>query len=185
MGLSNSWIAVRGLSQAEAIAELGLETGDEIRHDVLPDFGIGQTSDGWTILVFRRERAFEDRFTALSKGRSAVACFEEEHVMYSEARGYADGAETWRAVHDCEKGLRHIQTSGAVPGAFAEIEARLAKQQDEDDGADFFFDIPPELAKSVCGFRLLGEPEITFVDLIDPNAPRKRPRLLARLFGAR
>jgi len=185
MGLSNSWIAIRGLSQAEAIAQLGLEPGNEIPSGALPTFGIGEAPDGWVVLVFWGERAFEDRFVALSKGRAAVACFEEERVMYSEARGYADGTETWRAVHDCEKGLRHIETRGALPQSFVEIEARLAKQQDEDDGADFFFDIPPELAKSVCGFRLLGEPEITFIDLIDPNAPRKKPGLLGRLFGAR
>lgn len=54
---------------------------------------------------------------------------------------------------------------------------------------DVIFDVPVELAKSICGFRHDEEPPgaVLFQELRrarGPAGPRK-PGLLARLFGAR
>ena len=186
MGLSNSWIAVRGLDRAAALEALQLELGREIPRDELPDLAVGEAPGGWLVLTISGDAIFGARFLDLAKGRTAVACFEEEHVMYAEARGYEDGVETWRVIHNPDEDERHLEVSGTPPPALAELRAKAAREDDEGDGTDFFFEIPPELARSVCGYRFAndGSPEVVFTEILRPR-PAAKPGLLARLFGAR
>jgi hypothetical protein len=116
MGISNSWFAVKGWTRDEALAELGFEIGRALE-DEWPsrDFAIGEHPGGWLLVLNPQlEGAFEDRFVELSRRGPAAACAVEEHVMYHEARGYRDGVETWRILHDPEKGRSayHLEVTG-------------------------------------------------------------------------
>lgn len=73
--------------------------------------------------------------------------------MTSRARLFENGAEVWSVAHESEKGLEHLEVSGEPPKAFARIRNRLLKEQAGDNEVDLIFDIPVELAASVCRFR--------------------------------
>jgi hypothetical protein len=198
MGISNSWFAVRGCARDEALGQLGFETGPEIGGDWPPRgrFAVGELPGGWLLLISPDLKdAFSDRFVALSAGRDAVACAVEEHVMYQEARGYRDGAEVWRVVHDCNKGesVFHLEVAGAPPGPFEDIRTKAVAEQEaeggEDADVDLICDVPLDLAKSICGFKHDDEwpKTLSFTVLTRAGAPRAasegKPGLFARLFG--
>ncbi|THD74483.1 MAG: hypothetical protein E7812_19405 [Phenylobacterium sp.] len=187
MSFHHSWIAMKGLDRAACLAELGLEVRPEPAARSACEAALAELPDGWLLLLTRDDAAFKARFVALSKGRSAVACWEDDRVMHADARGYDDGRQTWRVAHEPEKGVRHLQIDGDPPQALEAIRAEQAALQDAEGGeraqVDFIFEVPPELAKSICGFRLgddgLG---LTFSEL-RPAREAHRPNLLQRLFG--
>ena len=163
---------------------------------------MGQLPGGWLLVLSSHfEDAFK-RLAVLASHGPAVACAVEEHVMYSEARGYKDGIEVWRVVSDCERDDDQIMVTGDPPARFNAIYLAAKQEQaadgdgdgdgDEDDSADYLFDVPPQVAEAVCGFRL-GEPDLEGLRFIDlrkvsgfaPAGGGGRPRFFARLFGRR
>jgi len=196
MGFSHSWIAVNGLEPAVALEALGMKSERQLDADEFPHrLGMGQLPGGWLLVL---SSDFDDAFkrlAALASHGPAVACAVEEHVMCSEARGYADGAEVWRVVHDSTKGVYAIDVVGDPPGAFEGLHRDAAKEQDEaggeDAGVDYLFDVPPLVAETVCGFRL-DQPTpdgLRFAELRKAGGASAtgdvKPGFLARLFGRR
>ena len=114
--------------------------------------------------------------------------------MCSEAQGFSGGATTWRVAHDPSKGVRNLQVESEPPG-FARVRDEAFAQQDEADqekqGVDYVFDVPPLVAKSLCGFELgLSEPDfVKLRRLGQPAASAVRgdraPGFFQRLFGRR
>ena len=187
MGLSHSWIAVQAGRDA-VLARLGAELGDElVREYPYKSEALAELAGGWTLVLSGRgDRALKSPLVELAALGPAVACFEEEHVMYSEARGFEGGVETWRIVRDCEQEpWLAVQAQGRPPAAFEGIRQEILTEQDaeggRDAGVDLIFDIPPRVAQSVCGFRL-GEELPDGVTLVQLRKPRG-PGLLQRLFG--
>ncbi|MBL8770627.1 MAG: hypothetical protein JNK30_04535 [Phenylobacterium sp.] len=196
MGFSGSWAAVQGAPRDGVLAALGLEPSGQ--SDAFPDFRVclGELPGGWLLLWYDRDlsTAFEAA-RDLSPLGPALACAIEEHVMFQEARGYADGAEVWRVTHDPNRGgsLYHLETDGAPPPELAGIHADLKAQQDaeggETAGVDLICDVPLELARSICGFKHdLDPPDgVVFEELRQAKRATgtSRPGFFARLFGAR
>jgi hypothetical protein len=57
-------------------------------------------------------------------------------------------------VHDSSKGLDNLETSGALPPSFLAVRGRLMKElKAGEHSADYLFDVPAELSKSISGFR--------------------------------
>lgn len=199
MGFSHSFIATRGVPKAQLLEQLGLaETA--MRGDIdiaLNGFGLGELRGGW-LLVACDDFDFPQKapLAAISAAGEVVSGAIEEHVMASEARGFAGGAQTWRVTHDPDKGesLFDLQVEGSPPAPFAQIRDKMIAAQTADGGedaeVDHVFDVPPKLAASLCGFAF-GESEGTFVALERARRLQKpkrqaepgRPRFLARLFG--
>ena len=198
MGISNSWFAVRDCPMHEACAKLGLETDVAIGDRWPPRgrFAVGELPDGWLLFIMPGLKdGFENRFVALSAGSEAVACSVEEHVMYQEARGYRDGAEVWRVVHDPDKGesVFHLAVTGTPPSPFEDIRARANSEQEaeggEDSNVDLISDVPLDLAKSICGFKHSDDqPDGLSFTLLRRAIPARaegsgKPGFFARLLG--
>lgn len=193
MGASLSWFAVKA-DRAGVLESLGAEAAELV--DFPRRWGVGDLPNGWVILVFERDLkgAFEPRCAALSALGPAVACAVEEHVMYQEARGYADGAEVWRVVHDSERGRFHLEVSGEPPKALEKIRREAVAEQEaeggEDADVDLIADVPLLLAQGVCGFKHDEEwpASLAFEELRKARpaggAP-KEPGFFQRLFGRR
>ena len=111
------------------------------------------------------EDAFEGRLSKLTLLGPAVACRINEHVMYSEARGYQAGENIWSVVHDPngDESLYSLKISGNPPeqldAIVRDVKAAQDSQGGEEADVDFIFDVAPKLAESICGF-MLGEGEL-------------------------
>jgi len=193
MGFSHSWIAVQGLAPERAIEALGLEVEEERTPDEMTADGLylGVAPNGWLIaLTDHRANAFEGALAGLANLGPAVACEVNERVMYSEARGYDGGSESWRVIYDCEEGPDALRVDGNPPTQFGEIQRKAKAEQEaaggEDADVDALFEIPALLARSICGF-MLGESEpegFRYLKLRRIGGePERRPSFFARLFG--
>lgn len=189
MGLSDSWLAVKGKPSEELLAEMRLSpTG--ARCDLFEaSYSATTLRNGWFLLILRR-RLWEDLLppetrARLSLGCELAGCFMEEHVMASSAELWRDGALIWRATHLGEQGEDHIAAEGSLPDAYPALlgaaEAALAGDAEKDDDftVDYHFDIPVRLAEGVTGFafdRAHEEIETQGLEvLVPPPEPAKKP----------
>lgn len=194
MGFSTSWFAVQGVSREEVLTTLGVEPSGQKRGVPAFRLAMAELPGGWLLVWHERdlEKAFRNA-AALSRHGPAVACAIEEHVMVSEARGYGGGGEIWRIRHDPDASVYHLETTGAPPAQLTQIraDAKAAQKSEggEDADVDLIFDVPAELAKSICGFKHDEDPPagVVFEELsrIKGSTGSAKPGFLARLFGAR
>jgi hypothetical protein len=157
MGFHVAWITVRGKEPKQVQSELGLaETG---AREYLPESDLAAVllPSGWYLIFFNDLAApelEEDRLASLSRGGEVMEFLVEEASMVSVARGYADGKGVWEVVHDSSKGLENLETSGALPSSFPSVRDRLMKElKAGESSADYLFDVPADLSKSITGFR--------------------------------
>lgn len=129
----------------------------------------GSLPSGWYLVIHGRHEFTNDEARQFSRGCEVVACFVEEQVMVSRAAGWKDGEQIWSVTHDAQEGDGHLDVEGEPPAGFAAIRDRLTKQQEEDGGADFIFNIPVDLAKEITGYSHEETPEVTFDNFVKPT----------------
>lgn len=184
MGRSTSWMAIRGLDRAEVAARLNCAETDRPA-DYRAELALGQLPSGWLILRCRRfDFPTPQRLSMLSKGAELIACQIEEHVMFSAAYGFHDGARTWSVAHDPNKGLFSLVAEGAPPAELDAIRAKLTEEQNAEGGVeadvDFLFDAAPDLVTALSGYKHDEDDAIAFAQL----QPIRRG-FLKSLFGRR
>ena len=191
MGYSQSWLAVKGKTRAEVLDALELrETGTREEIASSPIVG-AELSAGWYLVVANRS---EHRLTRdgvlqrLSVGCEVITGDVEEHVMVSAAGGWNNGHRVWSVMHDGQRSVKHLETKGDLPAAFAGIRDKLlAQQQAEVEGenaVDHMFDVPVELAKTLTGYRHDAQAP-TVHDTPFEVLAGDPPSLFKKLFGGR
>jgi hypothetical protein len=108
-----SWIGVKGRSKDEVLASLGLaDTGREVEpYSAL--FSCTELPSGWFISCSGEfDYATAEKVGELSARGFAVACQLEEHVMYSGARAFNNGAALWSVVHDPDVDRHEVTVEG-------------------------------------------------------------------------
>ncbi|UUZ46954.1 hypothetical protein LP420_25260 [Massilia sp. B-10] len=85
-----------------------------------------------------------------------LACSIEEHVNFSYAALWSQGARVWEVFHQGDLDCINLSTDGELPAQFsdavaANVASRSMDQIDED--IDSVFDIPLDLAERITGFR--------------------------------
>lgn len=196
MGFSLSWTAVRGRSPEDVLTTLELRPTGE-RSEDLPrreapfswaKFGdwvlvLSDSSSPWFGKRFVDESSAAERFLAeLSGGGEVVACFVEEHVMYSRAAAWKDGVRRWSVAHDSEKGVAHLQVDGEPPASLLTLAADARAAQAGDDEVDHVFEVPVDLARDVTDFRHDGG-NLVFEVLAVDRKPGRRRSFLDRILG--
>ena len=160
MGYSLSLIAIQGANPDQALSQLGVvRTGQSCEYEREPMSGYVLPSNWFLIVARGCDSSFlkPGILGPLSEKHSVIACSIEEHVMFSSAEYWADGAMVWRAEHLGENGPIHLKTAGILPSDF-EAMADAHKEMQEADGGekadvDHYFDIPLNAAKSIIGFK--------------------------------
>jgi hypothetical protein len=161
MGVSLSWLAVRGRSKDDAQRALGLiGTGSHAEYP-LPAYRGTELPGGWYLIEmknFVHPFVMPETLGRLSQGCEIVGCQVGEHVMASAAFAWQDGRRLWEVAHESDEGDDHLDVEGVPPAEFAAIDARLRAEQDAQDPnknfpVDYLFDIPVELAQACCGYR--------------------------------
>ncbi len=189
MGMSISWIGIRGLAQEQIMDVLGLTQAPSDAKR--PKASLWSMPNGWTV-VLTADFSYPtpERMAALSAEGTAIALSADDRVMVSCIRGYAHGKAVFAIEHDGgNHGSHHMAVAGTPPARWAELRERLAKVQDREDAGesvvDYMFEAPAMLARMICGYRQdrpwrEGQAPET-IALID----RKGAGLLRRLFGGR
>ncbi len=158
MGFHVAWIAVRGKTPGEVQTELGLtETG--VR-EFVPESdlsGVYLPSAWYVVFVndLTVDELWDDTLATLSHNADVMSFVVEESSMVSLARGFSGGSRLWEVIHDSSKGLENLDASGRLPDEFPAIRDRLAAELKKAGQypADYLFDVPAELSKSITGFR--------------------------------
>jgi hypothetical protein len=193
MGASISWVAIHGRDQQSVLDELGWRrTG---AYEEFPESATTCTmlKPGWFLIaMLQRADAYDGSIDLrrLSTGADLVACFVEEHVMFSGAASWRDGSRIWSVEHDGQKeGFRDLVVTGDLPGEmFGIIDKAKASQDAEGSTAevDFFFDIPVDIARQITGFRY-DRADVDGVPLkfevLHPVERARRSGLLKSIFG--
>ncbi len=128
MGFAISWLAVSGKAPEQVLKELQLKRTGE--NEDIPEslISAAQLPNNW-FLVFINEfgspLVSANSLASLSANCKVVSCQIEEHVMFSSATLYSDGAESWRIVHDAQEGMFNLSTNGQLPSEFAGIYTSL------------------------------------------------------------
>jgi hypothetical protein len=93
MGFSISWVAFRNLSKAEVLKRSGLRGSgaeDEANESA---FSLAEIPTGWTVLFSNDfDYGAPEHLIKLSSSAVILSCQAEEHVMFSGAYCYANGA---------------------------------------------------------------------------------------------
>jgi hypothetical protein len=161
MGFSISWIAIRGIPKAEVCARLALRDSQESDEANESPISGASLPTGWFLLFLNQVThpfVKVDALRQLSKGCEVVGGQVEEHVMVSAAFCYQDGHRLWNITHESDKGKNNLEVDGSLPEQFEDIRAKCFSEQRRDDeegdgDVDYIFEIPLEVAESVCGYK--------------------------------
>jgi hypothetical protein len=191
MGLRCSWLAVEGVGRAELLQCLNLvETGREADTGCgrFGDMCFNERANGW-IVVFCEDFDWSsrERVAAVSSLGLSMGCqFEDKVEMACVAFAAKDGKELWRVFHKNDPPGR-LDVSGNPPSVYYSIRDHWAREQEEKGGADYFWEIPVELAKAVCGYRMDEEDtpfqEVKPVVLHGVSKPSSNQGFWSRLLG--
>jgi hypothetical protein len=153
-------LAVKDSASELLLRNLGLTPSGEIAEYGKSLFTGRGLPNGWFILVINQcEHKFvkPKLLTSLSSLGDVIACSIEEHVMWSVAELWRNGAWVWCIEHDAQKSTSHLSTSGLLPDGYAAIEQEFAGQQKHSGGeksdTNYFFEIPLQMARSIVGFK--------------------------------
>lgn len=173
MGFKVSWIGFDGKGKTSALEAVGLQdTGEPDRANEAP-FSGAEIPGGWFILFSNNfQFVSRERLAKLSVDCSIVACQVHEGTMVSGAYGYEHGSHVWELVHNSQQSINDLSVSGSPPPSFQSIRQRLMQEQQATaGGVDYIFDIPVEVAASVCKYRHdqwkfeWGEPRFVRLDV--------------------
>jgi hypothetical protein len=153
MGFRVLLIAVKGKEPEAIHRDYGVvPTGEREEIPESPVTG-AMLPGGAYLLYINDEIVPDDRvFARLSRNASLLACYANETVMNSYASAWVSGVEQWSVFHDAQQGIQHLETTGDLPYPFKSIRDRLFAAQEENE-ADYIFDIPIELFASLGGIR--------------------------------
>ena len=197
MGYRISWLAAKALSKSALLAHFELRDTGVLDEANEAPFSVAELPTGWTVL-WSDDQAFAniERASGLSHLAPVISCWVNETVMFSSAYYFEGGDFKWFAGHNAQDGIFDLQFEGELPEQFSTIRDSLLAQQQSEGGdasdVDFVFDIPLELARSICGFKHdlwkfeWGEPQFFAVE---PTAeyrhdkPSKARGFLSRLLG--
>lgn len=190
MGFSHSWIAVQGLTREQALDALAMEVSD-VQADILEGIALLEWSDDWLVLLSEDDQdAMNGDLAELGPlGRAYVAYGVDMDAPYATACGL-EGEDDWIVTVRPDRG--RISVVGQPPAQLDSIIA-AARAGQADTEIDLQFEIPAELAESICGFRMgKGDPEtfrhvsLKSTGIAKPAPARSgggRPGFFSRLFG--
>jgi hypothetical protein len=195
MGYRISWLAGEGIGRERLLAALDLSDTGEPDEANEATFSVADLPTGWTVLWANDEEyANEARGAELSRNRfRTIAVHVNETCMHSTAALFENGQRYWRLHHEGDERIDVLEAEGFLPDEAGEIEKIARAQQAEENAGsakvDYLFDIPLNVAKTVCGYKHdqwrfdWGEPSFTVA--VAGRFPTKQPRsgLLGQLFG--
>lgn len=159
MGSSLSYLATKDIPKEEMWEGLKLSPifGDEAsKFERTRNQKIGATlENGWYVIVDLSEHLQKqnDLLAKLSEKTCVLVGSIEEHVMDARVTCWQNGKKVWEVIHNAETSDDHLQVEGTPPAEFGAIKEQALEQGEEDDGVDYYFEIPVALYHQITGYR--------------------------------
>ena len=154
MGFRVLLIAVTGKTPGAIHQDYSVAPTDQ--YEEIPESPVtGAILPGGAYLLYINDEIVPDEavFAKLSRDASLIACYANETVMDSFVSSWLNGIEQWSVLHDSQKGIEHLETTGDLPGQLIPIKKRLFTEQGQTTDTDHVFDIPIELFAALGGIR--------------------------------
>jgi hypothetical protein len=160
MGYSMSWAAVKG-STPQAVRDTLVLRATGAREEIPEsDITAVELPGGWYMVVSDRDGLHltsDEVLARLSALGEVIACYVEEHVMFSSAECWRRGRRVWSVQHDAQRGMEHLTAEGELPPTFSSVRDELRAKQEAAGGSeadvDYIWDAPVTLAHQLTGWR--------------------------------
>lgn len=182
MGISSSWIAIKGIDQAVLLDRLSVHDTGQVVAPWRSRLSFGRSNSDWLIVCSNDLDFASKNIAALSSGAQALGCWLEEHVMASGACAYSDEAHVWSIDYDCDPS-KGLSTRGALPEVFESIHREVRAEQAAEEDADIVFDTPMRVVAALSDFRLDESDSESFTKLERSGASGGLPGFFAKWFG--
>ena len=168
MGFRVSWIARAGTSTDELLQVSRRRLTGE-RHE-FPDVGFyllelpDKDPHAWVVLIADGSDNYAELDDSLAQtlslgGNETLYFWCSDTVMVTELVCFKNGTISWSIEYNCEVETQRPAMTGDVPSIVHEILANLRSQQQQDDGADYIYDLTAEVGRRLVGFRHDMDPE--------------------------
>jgi hypothetical protein len=156
LGFHLSWIATSGIEKEDVLKHFELIATGEF--DAVPDseWSFLDNRNGWNVFIWNETEPLDEAAARLTNSRpeaKAVTAMVAEGAMVCLSSGWADGQKIWSITHDSSRGLSHLECEGNPPDSFVKLKTDCEKSQSETTEVDYFFDVPLDVAYSVCNFK--------------------------------
>ena len=156
MSFDVSWAAFSKVRKQEVLAAANLQdTGEHDEANEAP-FSCAELPNGWTVLYANSSTYTYENIKRISANHAVLSVIIQEYVPTSLAAFHVRGEEIWSVYHEGNAGVLDLTLTGAVPPQTTAIRDRLSVMQQSEGKAsrvDHMFDVPVELAESICGYR--------------------------------
>lgn len=160
MGFAISWIAIKDKSPQQILEYFDFSETSEREDIPESDISSAMLPSGWFMIWFNEcESPFvqSEIISKLSEECTVVSCVVEEHVMYSHSEYWENGTQVWQIIHDAQRGMYDLQTSGNLPDNYetlkSEIFSKQAAEGGEEADVDLIFDLPLQILKQLTFFK--------------------------------
>lgn len=156
MGFRNSWVATEG-PLARLLRAGGWQmTGEET--DFLETGLYALELPGWSLVIGSGWDAMPRvRASHASAAGNALFLTQDDSSMGAMLLGYVVGKKCWSIVYDGSEGVGTPVFEGEVPPEAAAIWEKCRADQHKagglDAGVDYHYELVPELARVLTGFR--------------------------------
>lgn len=189
MGFHLSWLATSGIEKEAVLKHFELIATGEF--DAVPDseWSFLDNRNGWNVFIWNETQSLDEAVGKLINNRpaaKAVTAMVAEGAMVCVSSGWADGQKIWSITHDSSRGLSHLECEGNPPDSFVKLKTVCEKSQSGVTDVDYFFDVPRDVAHSVCNFQhdqcpdeSFGENPFEILKSLKPRGTQERRPLSA------
>jgi len=156
MGVSLTWVAVKGLPLDEVLSRLELAATGATCDYPIDDLACHALPDGAWLIVANgcgHRIGDDDSMARLSPGADALCCNVEEHVAFASCADWRDGRCGWLVSYAGAEGEDDLQWEGEPPARFHALFAGVSLEDNGDPDIYYHMDIPLILAHEIGGYR--------------------------------
>lgn len=186
MGFHLSWIATKGIEKNDVLRHFELEASGEFEEVPESEWTFLNVQNGWNIFIWNETELLDSAAAALTDARTdaeAIIALVAEGAMVCVCSGWKAGKKIWSISHDSSKALTNLDFEGDLPDSFESLREKCEEAQTGTTEVDYFFDVPLDVARSICGYKhdqwdeSLGESPFETLNSLKPKVVRESPPL--------
>ena len=155
MSFDCSWITYHAVNKSEILRIAGLRDTGLVAEVPEEPVNLAVLPTGWTVVYWNDSTYTLKHIDALTSNHAALSVIIQSYVPLSIAEFHVRSKQYWSVAHYGNKGRDNLEIEGKPPPELSGIRASNGLKQGGEGTAniDYTFEVPIELAATVCGFR--------------------------------